>query len=65
MLVTLVVILVGLFVESCDVFGDYTQYAQIIVFFLLSFTVILILGNAFNNYRKTVKRSSLIKDICD
>ena len=27
--------------------------------------LILIMGNAFNNYKKSIKRSSLIKDICE
>lgn len=35
------------------------------VYFCLSFMLILIMGNAFNNYKKSIKRPSLIKDICE
>jgi len=40
-----------------------SEYLEALAFFSLGFIVVLILGNSFNNYKKDIKRSSLIKDV--
>jgi hypothetical protein len=65
MVVFLVALLGLLYVESFLAMEQRSSYIEIVSFFCLSFLLILIMGNAFNNYKKSIKRSSLIKEICE
>lgn len=63
LLIFLFIIIVMLYTKS--IFLAENNFMDIIIFFCLSFIVILILGNSFNNYRKNLNRSSVIKEICN